>query len=128
MAETQALDNEALVRRVVSLCHERRGEDIIALDVRKLVEYMDFLVIATGRSERQNKAIGDHVARQLKREGQAALSQAGTEEGAWICIDFVHVVLHVFTPQMRTHYDLELLWADADRVPIDAELTSAEEA
>ena len=127
MAEKERFDSEALLNRVVSLCHERRGEDIVALDVRELVDYMDFLVVATGRSERQNKAIADHVGRQLKREGQTALSQAGTEEGAWICIDFVDVVLHVFTSDMRAHYDLELLWADADRVALELEVTNAEE-
>jgi len=118
MTESQALDNEALMQRLVHLVREKRGEDVVALDVRDVVDYMDFMVIATARSERQARAIADHVLRSLKHEGERALSSAGAEEGSWICLDFVDVVLHVFTPPTRQHYDLELLWADAKSVEI----------
>lgn len=110
------LEGDALVQRVVELCLERRADDVVVLDVRELVEYMDAMVIVTGRSPRQNRAIADHVISALKRDhGVHALSRAGFEAGSWICLDFVDVVLHVFEPDSRAHYDLELLWADARR-------------
>lgn len=110
------LDSDALLQRVVELCAERKAEDVVVLDVRELVEYMDAMVIVTGRSPRQNRAIAEHVITRLKREhGVHALSRAGLEAGAWICLDLVDVVLHVFEPESRAHYDLELLWADAKR-------------
>ena len=69
------------------------------LDVRELVDYMDHLVICTGRSARQNRAIAEHVITQLKREHRVLpLSRAGLDAGSWVCIDFVDVVLHVFEP------------------------------
>jgi ribosome-associated protein len=123
------LSSAALTQRVVDLCHERRGEDVVVLDVHELVEYMDAMVIVTGRSARQNRAIADHVLTTLKREhGILPLSAAGTESGHWICVDLVDVVLHVFEPDARAHYDLELLWADAGRTehPAPAARTAVE--
>jgi len=105
-----------LAFRIVDLCEERRGEDLVVLDIRELVDYMDFLVIGTARSERQGRAISEHVVREVKRAGHLPLSRAGIEAGSWICLDYVDVVLHVFTPETRAKYDLELLWADAERV------------
>jgi len=110
-----------LLARVVALCHERKAEDVVVLDVRELVEYMDAMVICTGRSPRQNRAIAEHVATQLKREYRLLpLSHAGEDAGNWICVDFVDIVLHVFEPEARAHYDLELLWADAVRTEMPA--------
>ena len=114
--EDRELTGAQLLERVVALCHERKAEDVVVLDVRELVEYMDAMVICTGRSPRQNRAIAEHVMTQLKREHRVLpLSKAGNDAGAWICVDFVDVVLHVFEPEARAHYDLELLWADAVR-------------
>jgi len=110
------IPSAALLQRVIELCHERKAEDVVSLDVRGLVEYMDHMVIATGRSPRQNRAIGEHVMTQLKREHRILpLSKAGMDGGSWICVDLVDVVLHVFEPATREYYDLELLWADAKR-------------
>ncbi len=114
--EDRDLTGAELLARVVELCHERKAEDVVVLDVRELVEYMDAMVICTGRSPRQNRAIAEHTATQLKRENRILpLSRSGGDAGSWICVDFVDVVLHVFEPEARAHYDLELLWADAVR-------------
>jgi ribosome-associated protein len=122
-------DAEELLRRVVELCQERRAADIAVLDTRELVEYMDFMVIVTGRSGRQNRAITSHVLTRLKRDhGVLPLSRSGVDAGAWICLDFVDVVLHVFDPESRAHYDLELLWADADRVDVPTPVSVAQES
>ena len=111
-------DSESLARRIAALCVEKRGEDPVALDVRGIADYMDFMLIVSGRSARQNRAIADHVVRTLKPEKIRPLTRPGPEDAAWICLDFVDVVLHVFEPISRKHYDLELLWADAPVLPI----------
>ena len=114
--EPRALRGDALLEVLVGACRERRGEDMVSLDVRPLVEYMDHLLLVTGRSRRQNQAIARHVITRLKREyGIQPLSRSGMEEGTWICLDYVDVVLHLFDAATRAHYDLELLWADAAR-------------
>ncbi len=124
--DERTIDGDALMQRVVALCHENKAEDVVSLDVRELVDYMDHLVICTGRSARQNRAIAEHVITQLKRtEGVLPLSRAGLDAGSWVCIDLVDVVLHVFEPETRTHYDLELLWGESERTehaaPVRAE-------
>lgn len=122
------IPSAALLQRVIELCHERKAEDVVSLDVRGLVEYMDHMVIATGRSPRQNRAIGEHVMTQLKREHRILpLSKAGMDGGSWICVDLVDVVLHVFEPATREYYDLELLWADAKRTEYAAPARSESE-
>jgi ribosome-associated protein len=117
-----------LVAAVVRLAREKRAEDVVVLDVRGLVDYMDFLVVATGRSDRQNRAIAENVVRGLKKMGRLPLSRSGVEAGTWICVDLVDAVLHVFTPEVRAYYDLELLWADAPRMDVSAIRPQAERA
>jgi ribosome-associated protein len=102
----------------VALARDKRAEDVVALDVRGLADYMDFLVLATGRGERQNRAIADGVMRGLKPLKVRPLVRPGAEDGAWICLDFVDVVFHVFDGATRAHYDLELLWGDAAPVTL----------
>ncbi|MHC5009565.1 MAG: ribosome silencing factor [Planctomycetota bacterium] len=118
MSGRETLSSQALLERAVALCVEKRAENLVALDVRDLVQYMDYLLIVSGRSERQNRAIAENVVRGSKRLGVVPLSKAGVEAGSWICLDLVDVVVHVFTPEVREHYDLELLWADAPRVDL----------
>ncbi len=113
-----SLSSEELLARVVALARERRAEDVVALDVRRLADYMDYLVLVTGRSPRQNRSIAEGVMRGLKGLKVRPLKRPGPEDGAWICLDFVDVVLHVFDGATRAHYDLELLWGDADPVEL----------
>ena len=106
--------SEELLARMVALCHGMRGEQVVSLDVRALVQYTDFLLLVTGRSARQNRALASHVRQEMKRGLRALpLSMSGQDHGNWICLDYVDVVLHVFDEEHRAHYDLELLWADA---------------
>jgi ribosome-associated protein len=128
LTDKPTIPSAQLLQRVVELCLDRKAEDVVSLDVRGLVEYMDHMVIVTGRSPRQNRAIAEHVATQLKREHRILpLSKAGMDGGSWICVDLVDVVLHVFVPEAREHYDLELLWADAKRTEYEGPGPSADD-
>ncbi len=121
------MTSEYMLERLVALAHEKRGEDLVALDVRELVEYMDTLLIVTARSERQNRALAENMIRGMKQEGVLPLSRAGIDGGTWICIDLVDVIVHLFTPTTRAIYDLELLWADARRLELPVPERVAEE-
>jgi ribosome-associated protein len=110
------LTAERLLEMIVGVARDKRAEDVVALDVRGLADYMDYLVLATGRSVRQNQAIADGILRALKPLKVRPLVRPGPEDGAWICLDFVDVVFHVFDGATRAHYDLELLWGDAQPV------------
>ncbi|HVG95148.1 MAG TPA: ribosome silencing factor [Planctomycetota bacterium] len=115
-----ASDTLDVARHIAVLADERRGADIVILDVRALVDYTDFFVVVSGQSARQNQAIAEHVVRTLKGEKRYAISKAGLDSGSWICLDLGSVVVHVFDPETRARYDLELLWSDAPRVSTKA--------
>ena len=111
-------DSLELARRIATLVVERRGTDVVLLDVRSLVDYTDFFLLASGTSGRQNQTIAEHVVRTLKQDRLLAISKSGLDTGSWICLDLGDVVVHVFDPETRARYDLELLWADAPRADL----------
>ena len=107
-------ESEELARRIAAVADTKGGSDLIALDVRRLVGYTDFLVICTARNERQAKAIHDEVYHRLKREdGRLPARVEGEREARWILLDYLDCVLHVFTPELRARYRLEQLWGEA---------------
>jgi ribosome-associated protein len=128
MRQRERLDGQAIFEQIALACREKKGEDIQAFDVCGLVDYMDVLVVVSARSERQNRAIADHVVATLRRRGVHPLSEAGVAGGTWICLDYVDVVVHFFTPETRLHYDLDLLWGDAPRLPLPEPRPAADAA
>jgi ribosome-associated protein len=113
------MDAEALARRLAELADSKKATEIVALDMRDLVSYTDFLVICTGRNERQAAAIADEVGLRLKRDESLLPRQIeGGPAAGWTVLDYLDCVLHVFTPETRGRYRLELLWADAPRLEL----------
>ncbi|MFL5869782.1 MAG: ribosome silencing factor [Solirubrobacterales bacterium] len=113
---------EALARLVAEIVDDKKGEDIVCLNVRPLVSYTDYLVIATARNERQAKAIYDEVHLRLKREsGLLPQRVEGESEARWLLADYNDCVLHVFVPELRDRYRLERLWGEADRLELGLE-------
>lgn len=119
MSKQNERDTEADLKRYAAICAAGRGQDIVALDVRELVEYMDYLLIVTGSSARRNRAMAVNVVKDVKAHGYLPMSRSGADSGQWICLDLVDVVVHIFDAETREHYDLELLWADAPKVELD---------
>jgi ribosome-associated protein len=112
-------DAAELTRLIAAIVGDKNGEETIALDVRELVGYTDYLLIATARNERQAKAICDEVHLRLKRE--LAILPARTEgdrEARWVLLDYLDCVLHVMVPEMRERYRLERLWGEAERLDL----------
>jgi ribosome-associated protein len=87
--------------------------------MRDLCSYTDFFVICSGRSSRQTKAIGDEIRLKMKRKGVIPSRTEGEQRGDWILMDYLSVVLHVFAPESRDFYRLEVLWKEAPRVFVD---------
>lgn len=88
----------------------------MVLEVGKLLFLTDFFVIATGENAIQLRAIADDIHRRLDEAGLRPLSVAGYQDARWILMDYRDVVVHLFLPEAREYYDLELLWGDAPRV------------
>ena len=110
---------EGLARRVAQIADEKQAVDIVALDMRDLVAYTDFLVICTARNERQAKGIHDEVYAKLKADGLLPDHVEGAREASWVLMDYLDFVLHVFVPDERDYYRLETLWGEAPRLELD---------
>lgn len=91
-------------------------EDVTLLDVRSLSQVSDYLVICTGTSDRQMRSVADDVEQLGTRMGFPLFRRDVDERTTWVVVDCVDVVVHVFEPNTRAHYDLEMLWADAPRL------------
>ncbi len=98
--------------------------DVVVLDLRGLASFADTFIICSGRSHRQVSAIAESVQQDLKAKGINSLGIEGLREGHWILMDYGDVIIHVFYAPIRTYYDLEGLWSDAERI----ELGDAEQA
>jgi ribosome-associated protein len=93
---------------------DRKALDIVQLDLRGIIGYTDYLVICTGRTDRQVKAIHDAVHAGMKSEhGLLPRRVEGLSQARWILMDYLDVVVHVFTPDTREYYRLEQLWGEA---------------
>ncbi|MFN4242349.1 MAG: ribosome silencing factor [Tepidisphaerales bacterium] len=92
---------------------------MVILDVSGLSPVTDYLVIATGTSGRQMRSAADDLIELGEQAGFAPLSASGLDSDTWVCVDFVDVLLHIFSADARQYYDLESLWGDATRVPLE---------
>jgi len=112
-------ETESLARRLAELADSKGATEIVALDMRKLASYTDFLTICTARNERQARAIVDEVRVRLKQERKLLPGGVeGTGPAGWIVLDYLDAVLHVFTAEERQRYQLEDLWREAPRLEL----------
>ena len=109
-------------RKKVILCAqealERKAKDLVILNVGKLTSFTDYFVICSGRSSRQVQTIAENVVNKLGEVGVHPLHVEGRREGHWVLIDYGDLVVHIFFEPIRSIYDLESLWSDAEQVPI----------
>lgn len=111
----ETLSAAGIVEKVIGHIQNKKGEDIVVLDLRKVTSIADYFVIATGNSNVHVKAIADEVRERLKRDDRVLPWHVEGEEGQkWILVDFVNVVVHVFDRETRKYYDIEKLYEDAE--------------
>ncbi len=104
------------VKKVVYSILDKKGEKIVVLKLKGICEFTDFMVICSGGSSRQNKAISDDIQRMLKKELKLkAFSVEGQRSSDWILLDYIDFVVHIFSPENRKKFSLEKLWMDARR-------------
>jgi len=112
--EGGALSPERLAEEMAALAADRKAADIVELDLRGIIGYADYFVVCSGNTERQTKAIHDAIYESMKREhGVVPRRVEGMPEARWILMDYLDVVVHVFTPELRRYYRLEQLWGEA---------------
>jgi ribosome-associated protein len=114
---TEGLDG---AMRALELGLDKKGLEPVLLDVRQLCSFCNYQLVLSGRSDRQVDAIADGIEAGLKSEGLRPIgAEAARSSGQWALLDYGDFVVHVFLHAAREHYDLEGLWNDAPRIPID---------
>lgn len=98
---------------------DKKALEPMLLDVRTATSYTDYILVVSGRSDRQVQAVADGVVEAMLAEGVKPLGVEGDAQGHWILLDFGDVVVHVFYHPLREFYDLEGLWLDAPRVRLE---------
>jgi ribosome-associated protein len=100
---------------------DKKALDVQVLHVAPLTSVADYLVLGSAESDRQTRAIADHIQGLLSGSGERPLSIEGTSSGQWVLLDFGDVVAHIFRQDVRSHYALERLWSDAKQIAIPDE-------
>lgn len=109
-------DSAALVKRIQHWLDDAKAEDVVTIDLAGKSSIGDFMLIATGRSDRHVGAIADQIQRALKEEGCGRVRVEGQPKCDWVLIDTGDIIVHVFQPEVREFYNLEKMWS-ADRGP-----------
>jgi ribosome-associated protein len=115
------MNPEQMAAEIAELASDRKALDIVCLDLRGMIGYADYFVICTGRTDRQTRAIHDAIHAGMKSEHSLLPARTeGLSEARWILIDYLDVVVHIFTPETREYYRLEQLWGEAPLLAVGA--------
>ena len=106
---------KSFAQQITAAMEDLKAEDVQTFDVRTLTTMTDFMIIASGRSDRQVKAIAEKVIEMAKSIQIRPLGVEGQQQAEWILIDFGDVIAHIMRPATRTYYQLEKLWSVTDR-------------
>ncbi len=107
------MNGQELADRIGQLMLDKKGSDIVIMDLAGVTTMADFFVLCSADSDIQVKAIADHVQDSLAREGIKSWHIEGMSALSWVLVDFVDVVVHIYQPRARKFYGLERLWGDA---------------
>jgi ribosome-associated protein len=112
--EVGQLEPIDLARIIVDLASDKKGENVVLMDMRQVSPVTDFFVIVSGTSDRQLNAIVDHIAEEVKKLYTIHPWRIeGASSGGWVLLDYGDVVVHAFLPEKRQYYDIEGLWREA---------------
>ena len=104
------IETEVLIARIKQILEDKKASDLVVLDVRERSTVTDWIIVASGMSKPHIKALYDDVLVQLKHEGTPCYRHNGEVDGGWVVLDYVHVVVHLFTSEVREFYQIEDLW------------------
>jgi ribosome-associated protein len=118
--EATPMEPAKLAELIAGHASDVKALDIVELDLRGVLGYTDYFVIASGGTDRQTKAVHDRIHENMKKEhGLLPRRVEGLAEARWILMDYLDVIVHIFTPDAREYYRLEQLWGEAPKREID---------
>lgn len=109
------------LERASALAADRKGVEMLVLDLRGISNATDFFLLVSGTSDMHVRSIAEHIIEELKKEGVRPSHVEGLRTGRWVLIDYIDFVVHVFHPAAREFYQLERLWGDAPAQSVEAE-------
>lgn len=109
---------DRMVKATVDALEDIKGHDIVVIDVRKMTALFDKVIVVSGDSARQNKALASNVQEKLKALGAAVHGVEGLDPGEWVLVDLGQVVVHIMQPAIRQYYNLEELWGGDAPLPV----------
>ena len=112
-------NSQQIASQIADLMIDKKALDIQILDVRGLTTLTDFFVICTSESQPQSRAICNHIEDEMLKEGIKPWHKEGVEKLDWVLIDFVNIVVQIFSRESREYYDFERLWGDAKITKVD---------
>ena len=104
-------ESKALSDRIQNILDKNSANDVTEIDIRGKSSIADYLIVASGRSNRHVSALADYVQRGLKEQGMKDLGVEGQEASDWVLIDAGDVILHIFRPEVRVFYNIEKIWS-----------------
>jgi ribosome-associated protein len=104
-------DSDALLALITAWLDEAKAENVVTIDIRGRSSIGDYMVVASGRSDRHVGAIADQIARKLREQGHGRARVEGQPQCDWVLIDGGAIVVHVFRPEVREFYNLEKMWS-----------------
>jgi ribosome-associated protein len=107
----QSHGSDALLAHVLAWLDEAKAENVVTIDIRQKSSLGDYMVIASGRSDRHVGAVAEQIQRKLKEEGYAKARIEGQAHCDWVVIDIGDIIVHVFRPEVREFYNLEKMWS-----------------
>ncbi|MGC9324604.1 MAG: ribosome silencing factor [Desulfomonilia bacterium] len=100
------------VKKFVTALEDKKATDVVVLDVQEICSFAEYIIICTGMSDRQIRAMAQHVISEFGKP----FGSEGVEQGRWVLLDYVSTVIHIFQDDLRKYYDLEGMWFEAKRL------------
>lgn len=119
-ANNKTADSSELIDTITEALLDKKAKDIVLLDVRELTTLTDYFVVCHGTSDTQIRALAGSVTEKTKKEiGESVWKQEGMDARRWIILDYVNIVVHIFSEEKREFYGIERMWSDAIKTEIE---------
>jgi len=115
-------DDQALLNTIAQTIFDKKGSNILAIDLRGISSITDYVILAEGNVDRHVIAIAKAIAETLKEQGIAPVHIEGLETGDWVVLDYLQVMVHLFMPGLRDRYQLEKLWQKGEIIDLHIEI------
>jgi ribosome-associated protein len=115
------------LNRIAQIIFDKKGSNILALDLRKVSSFADFVIIAEGNVDKHVSAIANAIAEELKKIGLKPSYIEGLQQGDWVVLDYLDVMVHIFEPGLRERYRLEDLWKEGSIIDVKIDIESTKQ-